>query len=56
MNISKILNDYKTLAMPLDMVARNNNVSTAFVLNVLHYQSVRYPQMIAECKAILKGM
>jgi len=35
------------------MVARNNNVSTGFVLNLLHYQMVEQPKMIAEIKEIL---
>ena len=53
MNICKILSDYKYLNLPLDMVARNNNVSTGFVLNIIHYQIVEQPKMIAEIKEIL---
>ena len=53
MNICKILSDYKTLAMPLDMVAKNNNVSTGYVLKVVHHQMVEQPKMIAEIKEIL---
>ena len=53
MNICKILSDYKQLNLPLDMVARNNNVSLGFVLNLIHYQMVEQPKMIAEIKEIL---
>jgi len=54
MNVSKIIRDYKVLNIPLDMIARKNKVSLAFVLRVLHYVSVKRKQDIKDCKKILK--
>ena len=56
MDILKIINDYKHLNLPLDMVARNNNVSTGFVLNTLHYFTVVRPKEIRESKKLLKEL
>ena len=54
MNVSKIIRDYKILNIPLDMIARKNKVSLGFVLEVLHYVSVKRKQDIQECKKILE--
>ena len=53
MNLMKIVSDYKHLNLPLDMVAKNNKVSTAFVLKTVHYFSVKRIQAIADCKKLV---
>jgi hypothetical protein len=55
-NPLKIISDYKNLAIPLDLIARNNNCSLHFAIKVLHYATVEQPQQIAECKKILNSM
>jgi len=50
----KIIHDYKHLNLPLDMVARNNNVSSGFVLKTLHYFTVSRPKAIKACKELLE--
>lgn len=51
----QIVNDYKTLAIPLEMIARKNSVSLHHAINVLRRALVAIPQSIAESKKILKG-
>jgi len=55
-NNLKIVNDYKTLAIPLDMVASMNKVSTGYCLNLLHKAMVTIPESIRESKTILKEL
>jgi len=52
-NVMKIISDYKHSNLPLDMVAKNNKVSTAFVLKTVHYFSVKRIQAIADCKKLV---
>ncbi len=55
-NPLRIINDYKNKNLPLDMVAKNNNVSLHFVLKVVHYHDVKRREDISNCKKIIKEL
>jgi len=55
-SLLKIVSDYKHKNLPLDMVARNNNVSLHFVLKVVHYHDVKRREDISNCKKLIKEL
>ena len=55
-NPLRIINDYKNKNLPLDMVAKNNNVSLHFVLKVVHYHDIKRREDISNCKKIIKEL
>jgi len=52
----QIIHDYKTLALPLDMIARKNGATLAYIINVVYRATVVIPESIKESKKILKEL
>lgn len=48
-----IINDFKTLAIPLDMIAKRNDCTLHYVIKVIHYVSIDKHQEIKKCKELL---
>ena len=56
MNELQIVHDYKTLAIPIDMIARKNGVSLHRVIDVVYRATVVIPESIELSKKILKEL
>ena len=54
MKTLQIIDDYKTLAIPLDMIARKNKVSLHQCIVILHRAITKMSKNIEESKLILK--
>ena len=45
-----IVNDFNTLAVPMDMIAKKNGVSLHYVIRVIHYATIGKYKEIEEAK------
>ena len=48
-----IVNDFSTLAVPLDVIAKKNDVSLHYVIKVIHYATIGKYREIEEAKKCL---
>lgn len=52
----QIIEDYNNLAIPLDMIAKKNEVSLHFVISTVYYWTVLRPKMLLGLKEMLKDI
>ena len=48
-----IVKDFKTLAVPMDIIAKKNDVSLHYVIKVIHYATIGKYREIEEAKKCL---